>query len=184
MESNRQLSLGKLRGKLKTYLKKYKELEDVVIFGSFVKDKSKPNDIDVALIMYEKNYDIAAEIKREIGTITDIEVHITTVTFKEFYTEEIWKSIIAEGYSIKNSKFLKDLMKVKPMEIITYNLHKLNPSEKTMFNRAVHSEMSLTGAFQISAGSIAVPEHKSGEMGGFFDYWQKVETKKYKTIFL
>ncbi|MBW2995598.1 nucleotidyltransferase domain-containing protein [Candidatus Woesearchaeota archaeon] len=181
MESKKQSSLGKLNN-LRKFLKQ-SDLEDIVIFGSFVKDKFQPNDIDIALLMYKKNYDIAVAVKEEVRK-TFRNVHMTVVLFSEFYTKPIWKSIIAEGFSIKKNKFLKDVIGIKPMEIYQFQLDKMTASEKTMFNRGFNEIVKSTGSLKLGAGSVAVPEQKSGQMNDFFDYWQKAKKKVYKTVFL
>ena len=113
MESNKSLPLKGLKAVLKKLLKKYEDVEDIIIFGSFVKSRYNPKDIDIALIMYKKNYDAARDIQQKTKSKVNIPIHTTVVLFKELYTEPIWKSLIMEGFSIKKNKFLKDVIKIK-----------------------------------------------------------------------
>jgi len=181
MQSSKQFSLKVLKEELKKFLKKYRNLEDIIIFGSFVKEKYEPNDIDIALLMHEKNYNIAQEIKKNLGSVP---IHITVILFKELYTEPLWKNILAEGFSIKKNKYLKDIVNIKPVMIYSYQIDAMTPTEKTQFNRGLKEIMEVTGSFKTGSGSVIVPENRIGQMNDFFKTWSKAKKKVYKAILL
>jgi len=54
MQLERLTVLKTLVKKLNPLLKKYENLKDLIVFGSFVKSKIKPKDIDVAVLLNNK----------------------------------------------------------------------------------------------------------------------------------
>ena len=53
--SKEQLKNTKLKSELKDFLKKNRHiLLDIIIFGSFIKGKEKPNDIDILILYKDK----------------------------------------------------------------------------------------------------------------------------------
>lgn len=70
--------------KIKKVVKKYDKLARVILFGSVVKKKMKPDsDIDVIIITrlagdIDKRLKLRVEISREIGEYTPFEIHIVT----------------------------------------------------------------------------------------------------------
>ncbi len=175
-------SLSALKEDLGRLLKKYKEIEDFYIFGSFVKGGFRPADIDIALITYKKDFNLLSNVLKELKKYPNL--HIELVLFKEIFTEPIWKSLLSEGFSIKKSRYLKDLMGIRSGILYKYNLKKMNKSEKTMFNRAFIKEIKTTKGTPVSAGSVIVPIEQEKEFDEFLDCWNKAEKKKWRILIL
>jgi predicted nucleotidyltransferase len=97
-----------LKELLKKQLEKYNRIEDIIIFGSAVKGKKNPKDIDIALVMSQKDYPLAKQFYNDLPKLK-IPIHTTVVLWNEVYTEPIWKSLLAEGFSIKEDRFIKIL---------------------------------------------------------------------------
>ncbi|MBR9692149.1 nucleotidyltransferase domain-containing protein [Candidatus Woesearchaeota archaeon] len=167
---------------LRQLLKKYKDIEDFYIFGSFVKGKFKPSDIDVALITQEKDFKLLSSVLKEVKEYHNL--HIEMFLFKEIFTEPVWKSLLSEGFSIKKNKYLRDLMDIKSGVLYKYSLKKMNRSEKTMFNRAFTEELKTTKGNSVSAGSVIIPIEKEKEFDDFLGCWEKIEKKKWRILIL
>ena len=110
---------SQIRTKLKPYLKD-KEIVDIILFGSFVKGKSAPNDIDVAFIT-DKN------LKPKIKNF-----HISIIKPAEFFKNPptIATTLLREGYSLKNKKTLAEKLRFKNKILFNYSLTNLNSSKK------------------------------------------------------
>lgn len=175
-------SLKILKEDLKRLLKKYRDIQDFYIFGSFVKGKFKPADIDLALLVYKKDFELLSGVLKELKQYPNL--HIEMVLFNEIFTEPIWKSLLSEGFSIKKDKFLRDLMKIKSGVLYRYSLKKMNRSEKTMFNRAFTEELINTQGNPVSAGSVIIPIEQEKEFDEFLNCWVKVQTKKWRILIL
>ncbi len=111
------ISLAK--NKFKSYLKE-KEILDIIIFGSAIKGKALPEDIDIAII-----------------SDTDIKVniygfHISVIKPKNFFVNppSITTTILKEGYSLKHNKFLSETYGFSNRVMFIYDLSGLNSSNK------------------------------------------------------
>ena len=175
-------SLKTLKEDLRRLLKKYKDIEDFYIFGSFVKGKFEPADIDIALIAEKKDFKLLSNVLKELKKYPNL--HVEMFLFKEIFTEPVWKSLLSEGFSVKKDKFLRDLMKIKSGVLYRYSLKKMNRSEKTKFNRAFTEELKNTQGNTVSAGSVIIPIEQEKEFDEFLDCWNKVEKKKWRILIL
>lgn len=111
--------LSKIKNKLKEFLKN-KEIIDVILFGSFIKGKAEPRDIDV-LIITEK------EFKKEIEGF-----HLNFIGLKELFLKYplMMNTILREGYSLKQNKNISEYFRFENKIIFSYSLKNLNASEK------------------------------------------------------
>jgi len=171
-----------LKEGLKTLLRKYRAIEDLYIFGSFVKGKFNPPDIDIALITYEKDFNLLSSVIKELKNYPNM--HIEMFLFKEIFTEPAWKSLLSEGFSIRKDKYLRDLIGIKSGVLYSYGLKQMNRSEKTMFNRAFTAKLKVVSGEHISAGSVIVPIDHEKEFDEFLECWNKIEKKKRRILIL
>src|SRR3989344_6564248 len=112
-------NLSEIKNKLKSILKD-KRVIDVVVFGSAVKGKIIPRDIDIAVI--------SDEIFRE-----DISgFHVSSIKPRDFFHNPptIATTLLKEGYSLKENKPLSEILRYKSKILIIYNISKLNGNEK------------------------------------------------------
>jgi predicted nucleotidyltransferase len=111
------LSLAK--NKLKKFIQD-KEIEEVLLFGSAVKGKADPNDIDVALITKK-------EIKPEIKGF-----HISIINPEDFYKNppSLINTLMREGYSLKKNAPLAEKYGFINKLLFTYELRGLKESVK------------------------------------------------------
>jgi len=111
--------LSEIKNKFKTELKD-KDILDVILFGSTIKGKTSPEDIDIAIITKNKQ------------AINKTGFHISTINPKDFFISppSIINTLLREGYSIKNKKFLAENLKFENKTLFTYNLKSLTPSQK------------------------------------------------------
>ena len=143
-----------LAKKLKKLLEKNKkEVLDILLFGSFVKGRLSPEDIDIAVL------DLGVErslLKKEILTFL-AHADIQFVRFED-YTKGLWLTLLREGYSVKYGKYLHELYQVQPSVLYSYSLQGLNASQKVMF----------------------VPLSLSSEFADFLKHWNlDIDAKEY-----
>jgi predicted nucleotidyltransferase len=156
-------------------LKRYDDiLSDIIIFGSAVKGKKIPNDIDLALILKEKNIDKIDKIKKDID---DAKVHIEVVTQESLLKTKISLNILLEGYSIEKKDFLRNLLDLKPVKLFLYNLKGFNRSKKSIFSMALTKNLKKMGGKRIAPGAVIISIDQSGYFNEFLEGWQI----KYKT---
>jgi len=111
--------LQQIKNKLNNYLKD-KEILDIILFGSFVKGKAVPNDIDIAFVT---NKNINPKIKN---------FHISIIKPSEFFHKipTLATTLLKEGYSIKNKKTLAENLKFKNKTLFNYSLTSLKNTQK------------------------------------------------------
>lgn len=179
MQSKKLLKLAELKKNLKNILKNYNEIKDIIIFGSFVKNKEEPKDIDIALIVEKKDINLTSKLKKEIPA----DIHISIITENEILTNPLTLTLINEGYSIVKEDYIKNILKIKPMKLYSYNLMHLNNSSKTLFNIALKKTLKKINGEKISPGSVLIPMEQTGYFEEFLDAWQmKYKTKEWNVF--
>lgn len=165
-----------LKKSLKKLLTKYKNIADIIIFGSFVKDKFNPKDIDIAIISREKDLAFIGEISSELPEKTHLEVLFP----EQIYKTKLGLAIISEGFSVKENRFLREMVGIKPQKIYSYDLGGLTQSEKRQFNRALKKHLAETKGERLGAGSVMIPIEKTGFFENFLDAWHlKLKARNY-----
>lgn len=102
---------------------KEKGVLDVILFGSFVKGKTKPKDIDAAAIVEDSAEKL---IKAEIE-----DVHLSIITLKDFVNPPpIITTILKEGYSMRHRKPFAETFRFESRVLFSYSLSGLSSSNK------------------------------------------------------
>ena len=170
----------------KKFKENYKEIFDMVIYGSFVKGKMNFNDIDIMLIFIETNLEkrleIAGKFKEIIKEIKNAD--IKTMNLKELFEAGFLarQGLLIEGISLVKSKSLAEIMGFKGYSLFTYNLKNLNHNEKTKFTYILigrNSEgivKSLKGK-QLGRGAVKIPIENSHTFFEFLEKW-KIDYKR------
>ena len=111
------------------------EILDIILFGSSVREKEKPRDIDI-LVIYkiekniEKSYELKKELDREWNNVEIIDKTYSELVEGSFKAVE---GILAEGYSLIYDKFLAGGFGYMNLHLFRYELKNLNKSERMRF---------------------------------------------------
>ncbi len=169
-----------MKKSLKKLLKKYKEIEDFIIFGSLVKGKYEPKDIDIAVVLDKKDVSLVGEVK-EYLKIKNLDIEM--IKPEEIYQTRLGLNLITEGFSIKNNRFLRAKLGIAPMKIYTYGIKSLTQTEKVLFGRGLNQMIKEVNAVKLGAGSIMIPVGKSSKFEDFLNTWDlKYKTKEYLVL--
>jgi len=159
--------------KLKKYLKdEVKEnIFDIVIFGSLVKGKPSPRDIDILVIFLQgalrERLDLIQEIRNKLKSKFDLNIDIKQALLKDLFSPEFLArtGILLEGYSVsKNRKFCQTLG-FNSYTIFWYDLKRLTHTQKVKFNyilagRNQKGIIELLKGQRLAKGVIKIPiEH-------------------------
>ena len=111
-------SLLEIKKKLKHYLED-KKVYDVILFGSYVKGKTNPGDIDIVVI--------SDETLEEINGF-----HVSFIKPKEFFvnTPSLINALLREGFSLKKNKSFSQCYGFNNECLFVYELSSLNASLK------------------------------------------------------
>lgn len=125
--------------KLSKYLKEklkgidLTEITDIFLFGSAVKGKEFPRDIDICIIFKRK---ISRKIVENIESrLKNFDVHISSLIVDNFFSKphSLIKTLLLEGISILHGKPLIQNFNFSSYVLYSYNLSKLKASEKVKF---------------------------------------------------
>jgi len=138
----KQKNLLQIKNRLKPLLNN-KDIIDIILFGSFVKGKENPNDIDIAIITTEKN-------------ITEIDgFHTSIINPEEFFINPptLATTLLKEGFSIKNNKPFSQVLRFENKTMFSYSLTKLKDSEKVRAVQTLRGKNKERGFVEEYKGS-------------------------------
>ena len=167
--------------KLKSELKN--KVVDILLFGSAVKGKDKPNDIDICLIFREK-VDLAL-VKKSQQILGD-EYHVSSLTVDNFFTKphSLAKTLLLEGKSVFSKVFFSEVFGLDPKLVYSYDLSKEKPSKKVSFVHLMRGRGKNEGLVKkwkgefISRNSFLVSIEKDNEVQEVFNKWEVKYTRK------
>ncbi|MFH1063682.1 MAG: nucleotidyltransferase domain-containing protein [Candidatus Woesearchaeota archaeon] len=164
MESERLSGITKYQTRLKGLLDK--NIVDIIIFGSFVKQGSA-RDIDVAILVRDDK-DLT-DVKKQIRDILNKEADIQIIGLESIHSP-IWLTLIKEGFSVKKKTFLRELYGIKPAVLYKYSLKTLTNVQKVQFERGIKKVLGKEGTI-IARSVVLVPLQLKGEMMDFLKNW-------------
>ncbi len=110
-------NLSEIKKRLRNILKD-KKVYDVVLFGSFVKGKVLPKDIDIAIISEKTDFDLSG-------------FHISILSINDFFEPlSLVNTLLREGYSLKHNKFFSEVYGFRNKCLFKYALTNLSASKK------------------------------------------------------
>lgn len=183
MHSENSAVLKKLSQKLKQLLPNYKLIEDIIIFGSLVREKTHPKDVDIALLVHERDEEQLEKIEKELRSLLEgFKIDITILTVKEVYSP-LWLSIMKEGYSVSNEEFLPTLYGIKPEKLYKYSIKMLTPVQKVQFDRGMRKMIEDLSGIRLTRTVILIPFQKSKRFEEFLKTWKiEFETQRYELL--
>ena len=159
-----------------------KEIFDIALYGSFVKGKEKPNDIDI-MILFEKTplkerTEIAHKFKILISKKYKIDVK--TINLRELFEKEFLarQGVLIEGYSLLYKEKFSARMGFNGKSLFTYNLKNLDHNKKTKFTYALigrRKEKGILKQLNITSygkGVYEVPIENSLIFEEFLKKWE------------
>ncbi len=180
MQSKKLPNLAELKRNLKKLLKKYDTIKDIIIFGSFVKGRDNPKDIDLAFLVFKKSIELVDKIKKDIDLIN---VHLDFIEVDDLYSNPLFLSLINEGYSIKYDGFIRDILNIKPMRVFVYDLKHLDKSKKTLFGMALKKCLIKIKGEKMSNSVVLIPLQQTSYFEDFLEAWgMKYKTKEWTVI--
>lgn len=179
-------NLKDLTTKLKPLLEKYDLFfADLVVFGSFVKEKAFPEDVDIAAItkpailpddVERGTKEILDSIQGEFGKRIS-KIHLQVVNAADMSKEPIFLTLIKEGYSVREEKFLRDLYDITPEVLYKYSLKDFTSVQKVQFDRGLKTVLAECEGEKLGRTVALVPLDASSAFEEFLKTW-KLEFEK------
>lgn len=163
------------------FYRKYEaEIKDIILFGSLMRGKPEPQDIDI-LILFRKKIDkeIEYEFKKlllpKIKNISLISKTEETCQESSFDARE---GILFEGYSLIKGSFLAEGFGFISFGLFFYSTKELSNTDKTKFYYALNGRNLAKGmveklkGIKLSDNLIAFPLDEIELAKNFFDFWK------------
>ncbi|MBU1004455.1 MAG: nucleotidyltransferase domain-containing protein [Nanoarchaeota archaeon] len=139
---------------------KTKEIFDIVVYGSLVRGKDKPSDIDIAIVLNEEisvneKLELAERVKNKLDLLGG-NFDVKAIGLSDLYDEGFIarQAILAEGYSLIYEKFLHEKFGFKTSVIFKYKLDKLDYSHKKMFYYALNGRRKQKGLLELKGAKM------------------------------
>lgn len=149
-------SLKKMLKKLKKSLGliKTKEIVDIIAFGSAVKGKLMPNDVDVCVVFRERiNDESLKEIEIKLKKI-NINAHLSTLIVDNFFTKphSLIRTMLNEGISVFTGKPVAEQYGLSSYSLYSYSLEGMKASNKVRFVYALKGRKGEKGLIRELGG--------------------------------
>ena len=183
-----------IKQKGKAFYRKHKEaVFDILLYGSAVKGKGTPRDIDIVIILKKADKEEYFNLPYEFKTMlddTDIDADVKGIRIEELFDPNTLsrENILIEGYSLIHEKFLHEILGFSSYSLFIYNLDGMSNSQKTRFQyslkgrRGEEGMVQRTGSHHIGKGCILVPTAFSLEFRKYLESWE-VKLRELKGLF-
>lgn len=155
------------------------DIVDAILFGSAVKGKILPRDLDVCLIFKDKvPLTFVDQLAKDAGG-KDFNLHISTLTINNFFTKPhpLIKTLLNEGVSIATNKKLSENFNLTSYALYSYTLRGLKPSNKVSFVYVLKGRGKEKGFVEgldgewINDGCFIIPIEKDNEILSVMKKW-------------
>ena len=169
-----------LNAKIRECFKKHeKEILDIILFGSVVRGKEKPKDIDILILFKEReNLEIAYQIRKEVEQL-HIQASITTKTYtslmaKSFPAREAY---LSEGYSLVYARGIAEGLGYATYTLFKYELKGFTPSRRTQFHYSLQGRSKKEGMskelrlIKFANTILLSPMENTERTRAYLEYW-------------
>ena len=166
--------------KIKLWIKKNNAV-DVISFGSSIRGSSTPRDIDLRNKIKDIDENKSIDLVDSLDKSTDnlkLKFHINILTLSSFISgNTLAKTLLHEGYSIKQNKNLSSILGFENKSLFSYTLKHFSPSKRVRFHYLLKGRYGSKGMLKevqgkfLGAGSILVPTEKEDLLKEIFDKW-------------
>lgn len=182
-------SLNKISLLKSEWKRKWKEdIADIFMFGSSVRGKGRPNDVDLCLI-FRNNVDL--NIVEDVESLCGDGYHVSSLVVDNFFTRphSLSKTMLIEGKSILSGKHFAEVFGLNPMALYSYDLSAEAPTKKVKIVQLLRGRKSSEGLVKnlggtfISNSSFTIPMEKDNEIKEALDSW-KVKYKRSRVLLM
>lgn len=135
-----------LESESKSFSNKNPEILDIILFGSAVKGKEKPNDLDLLIIFKDKkNLNTAYLFRKIVESKTKMVAEVIGKSYSELFREEFTarEALLSGGYSLINKTSFAEGLGYKSEVMFIYQLTGKNKSERMRFYYSLYGRNSL-----------------------------------------
>ncbi len=169
--------------------KGHKGIFDIIAYGSSMKGKLSPNDLDILVIFVSgslrERLEEVQRIKESIKSLASLKIDIKQILLEELFFPAFMAraGILVEGYSIFRHGLFAETLGFKPYALFYYTLKGLSHSQKVVFNYTIAGRntdglIKSMGGERIASGALKIPMAHSLEFEAFLKKSHVNYTKK------
>jgi len=167
----------KLQKEIKKIFAGNEGIIDIVLFGSVVRGKKYPQDIDLLLLFSRKVDDAVASELETLLKATEYKIEITTVKYSDLFSESFLpRDTIFDGISLISGKKISQGFGYKPFVIFKYSLRGFTNSQRVRFfytlrgryGKGLLKEMG----YRFGKDSFLIFSEKAEEFKKFLESWK------------
>lgn len=171
----------KLGSKCKTFYTQHKDvLLDIFLFGSSVRGKRTPDDVDILVVFKEKrDRQLAYTLRKELEALVDLPVSVTVKTYADLFSKNFSarESLLTEAYSLVRSCGFSSGLGFSTRVLFLYELKGKSKSERmrfyySLYGRNSEGMLSLLGAVKYADRLILCPVASQDKMRAYLISWQ------------
>ncbi len=138
-------------------LKRKEDIFDVILYGSYIKGKRKPNDLDIMIIFnevsLEKQLESIQKFKESVLKEKEFEIKkldVKSINLRELFNKNILsrQGVLTGGLSLIDNTFFAKKLGFIAKTLFTYKLKNLSNTEKTRFSFALNGRRNEKGLFK------------------------------------
>ena len=173
-------TLTQLNKLSKKFYRRYRsELKDIIVFGSVMRGKSDPKDLDVLMLFKKKiNKDIEYEFRKIASDVKNAAIISKTENNYTDTSFDAREGVLFEGYSLIKNKLVSSEYGFTPLGLFVYQTQTLSNVKKTRFYYALNGRAASKGivdmldGLRLSDNLIAFPLNKIEAAKEFFNFWE------------
>jgi hypothetical protein len=158
--------------------KKYRNsIVDIFLFGSLLKGKRKPGDMDLYVILKNADEGVLQRIYGDFREGFGNGAHFNWIPSEKLLEDPVFATVIEEGVSLISGEALSRRMGYAPGLIFSFSLGKLSPSRKVLFSYALHGKNGTEGLLSrvhgkiLGRGVVFVPMRFTEPAREFMEFW-------------
>jgi len=166
----------------KGFAYKNPDVWDILLYGSSVKGKEMPNDVDIAVIASRGNpFELSFEFKLllEENGFSPEKVDVKGFLLGELFDENnlVGFALLVEGYSLLRDKFLHEDLNASAYFLFKFSYSSLPQSEKMRFLYAYRGRnenpglLKQTNSLELAPGVVLVPVGSVYKFKEFLSLW-------------
>lgn len=167
--------------KIKSWITKNKAI-DVILFGSTMRGKSMPRDIDICIIIKDSFEEKSIDLVDSLGKLLDsssLKFQISIMTASAFVKgDTLAKTLLTEGYSILRNLSFSYNFGFESKSMFIYNLNNFTQSERVQLHYLMKGRYGSKGILKeiggkfIGKGAILVSTEKEDILKEVFEKWE------------
>jgi len=171
--------------KIEAWIKK-KKVIDVILFGSAMRGKINPRDIDLCIMISDTAEEQSLECVDSLGKLCDggkRKIHITILTASAgIRGNTLIKTLLEEGYSIMHKTDFAHVWGYQRKTLFIYSLKHFSPSQRVRFHYLLNGRYGMRGLLKeaggklVGTGTIQVSTEKEDILEEVLKQWNVVYT--------